>query len=849
MTKNANKFPARFAVSAGATRLTARIILLAMAGSIYSNAEPFDPALKIWENAPPDPTVVSDNKKGGVYIKENNKTIKWDLWGLVIGNGRLGATFYGNVADEVVEFNEDSLWSGIDAFQVNRNLELPTEIRPKIQAQINALEEELKNAPKKEQRPLEKQIKALTAEGQNRTKGAYQPFGVIHIKMPHEQFSDYHRELDLSRAVGTVTYTSGGVKYRREYVASYPDQVLAIRLTADKPGSITGNIQLSDHHRGQITSKKGMVTLRGKLKEEFYTIRVPGREILKVNDSVEAAEEAWLSNRQFVGNGMEFEAQMKVIHEGGRITDDGEGTLQVDNADSVLILLAADTDYSPDYKKDFHGSDPHDAVSQQLSAAAKQPYARLLKRHTDDYQALFNRVSLDLGKSSSEKRSMPMLERVQDFKENPHDPDLMELITQFGRYLLISSSRPGGQPANLQGLWNPRQLGPPWSSDYHLNINLQMNYWMTGPANLSECDEPLFQWMKAIMPVLRRETLAATGKPGISSPWGISLYGGGHGELTMGEIPWLCTHMYEHYRFTKDTQMLREVSYPVLKEAVLFSESSLVKRDGLYLAEETVSPEHGPREEGVMYAQQVFWELFSEFIEVSDVLGLDANYRKTIQAKRDKLAPNKIGSIGQLHEWQTEYVETDKKQHRHISHLFAVYPGRQIAPTTTPDLAKAAVVSLNYRGVDATGWSKMHKACAWARLLDGDKAMEQIRNYVKGHIWPSGLSSIKEGDKFQIDANLGVTAAVLELLLQSQTGELQLLPALPSEFKEGSVKGIRGRGGFLVDLFWSNGKLTRAVIHSQFGEPCNVRYGTKVVTLNMKKGEKIILDKSLNVVQ
>ena len=781
-------------------------ITVAMGGAVYASepqANFSNSPLTIWQDTPVDPSLVSVSDKG-IMQKKGNGKIQWEVWGLPIGNGRLGAVFYGNVEKELIQFNEDSLWSGGD---VNKAVKRDSDKKPV-----------------------------------NTNYGSYQPFGDLHITLPHSRYTDYRRELDISRAVGTVTYKSGGVTYRREYFASYPDQVLVIRLSADKPGSIAGSVGLTDRHFAKITAEGNTITARGKLDEKIYVTKGTTDIAFGTPEQIASA------GRHFAGNNMKYEAQVRVITDGGTLSKGADGELKVANANSVLILLAAGTDYLADAAKNWRGEDPHSAVTMQIDAASKRPYEQLLSRHLDDYQSLFNRLKLDLGKTDPKKTALPMVKRIEDYRKDLKDPELVTLMTQFGRYLLISCSRPGSRPANLQGLWNPERIMAAWGADYHLNVNLEMNYWQTGPGNLSECDEPLIYWLQSIVPVLTKKTKEQFNKPGWAAGWGVNLFGGGDISKKI-EGAWICWHLYENYRFGGDKQILETVSFPIIRDAVIFWENSLIEKDGLLLAPQVQSPEWGPTEDGVLYAQEIIWELFTDYIEISDILGKDKAHRNKIAAMRDKLATPKIGSHGEVMEWQTEASKSWDKEHRHSSHLVGLYPGRQIAPLTTPKLAQAAVVSLDNRGVGITGWSKMHKAAMWARLFKGDEAMNLVKAFIQTHIWPSGLSSIKTGDKFQIDANLGMPAVIYEMLLQSHTGVLHLLPALPSDLPKGAVYGIRGRGGFLVDLAWDKGELTQASVYSTLGESCTVRYGDRVVTLNIKKEAKVILDKDLEITE
>jgi alpha-L-fucosidase 2 len=774
--------------------------MLAVSAMTSGSCDAADSPLVLWQDAPPNPAMVSQKGKGLTLNKGNTK-IQWDVWGLPIGNGRLGGVFYGSVAHELIQFNEDSLWTGREGWA----------------------SESKKGAAK----PVKQNF------------GSYQPFGDIELSFPHATFTHYRRELDIARGVGSVTYASGGVTYRREYFASYPDQVLVVRLTADKPGSYTGTVRLTDRHFAKLSARAGIVTARGRLDENLYVSKGTRDVAMGTPEQVARAQS------HIAGNNLNYEAQMQVLVEGGSLTEGAEGELRVERADSVLILLAAGTDYLEDSTRGWRGPEPHAALAAQLQAAAKRPYAELLARHLADYQSLFNRFHLDLGRSSPTKTALPMDKRLADYRSDSRDPELEALLAQYGRYLMISSSRPGSLPANLQGLWNPDRVMAAWGSDYHININLQMNYWLTEIANLPECAIPLFDWMTAILPVCERETKARFGTRGWTAPWALNPFGGagyGNGKV---ETAWLCQHLTEHYAFGGDKAWLKDVALPLVHKAVLFWEDHLIEKNGLLVAPNTKSPEIGPYEDGVSYAQEIVWELFTAYVEMADVLGTDKVHRDKINAMRANLATPKVGSWGQLMEWMVEHPKEENSQHRHVSHLYALYPGRQIAPATTPELAKAAEVILRKRGDEATGWSKAWKSCFWARLLDGDHAMQLYRNLIKENIWPNLFDSINGGDKFQIDANFGATAAVCEMLLQSQVGELHLLPALPSAWPTGFVQGIRGRGGFTADLTWTDGKLTQAVFHSTLGKPCKIRYGQQVMELAIGKGQSVELNGEL----
>ena len=698
-------------------------------------------SLHIWADSPEYPQIEASSdhlkqkgnetdaagarKKGTQAAK-----VSWDAWSLPLGNGRLGAVFYGKVADELVQFNEDSLWTGGDE---------------------NVM------VPRKDDR---------LNRNDNLNFGSYQPFGDIRISLPHSKFTDYRRDLDLSRAVGTVTYQSDDVRYRREYFASFPDQVIVVRLSADKPGKISASIQLTDRHGAKVSIEGDTVTSRGRLDERFYFTSASVNSDIALGTPEQVAK----APRPFAGNNMNYEAQMRVLAHGGTLSPGADGVLKVADANSVTILLAAGTEYLADFSRRWRGEDPHARVTQQLEAAAKQSYEELLSRHVADYQSLFKRLHLDLGKSDPSKAALPMHKRLAEFRKEANDPELVTLMAHFGRYLLISSSRPGGRPANLQGLWNPERIVAPWGSDYHLNVNLQMNYWQTGPGNLSECDEPLLYWLQSIMPVLQRETKAKFGARGWAAGWGHNLFGGGSIDKKV-EGAWICWHLYENFRFSGNRKLLEEVSFPIIRDAVHFWEDTLVEKDGVLLVPDVQSSEWGPTEDGVLYAQEIIWELFSEYVELADILGTNKAHRDKIAAMRDKLATPRIGPHGEVMEWQTDQPKLWGKEHRHISHLVGLFPGRQMSPLTTPDLAKAAAVSLQNRRDGGPGWAKIMRAGTWARLGSGDRAIVLLEAFIKGHVWPNGLDSINcgastgNGDKFQIDANLGYPAVIYEMLL------------------------------------------------------------------------------------
>jgi alpha-L-fucosidase 2 len=727
---------------------------------------------------------------------------------------------FGRTARERIQLNEETLWTG-GPYDPSREAE------PGALAEIRRLVfagDHFKAH----------YLFGRTMMGKPVEQMKYQPLGNLWLEFPgHEDAADCRRQLDLDSAIASVAYRVGGVTFSREVFASAADQVIVIRIAADKPGSITFTASLIGGERGEQEA------------DDWFT------------SEVAAPDELVLRGRNASFRGIEgrlrYEARVKVLIEGGETTVVKDG-VSVSGADCATLLVAAATNFVT--YKNLSGN-PEARVRQCLDQAAGKPYERLREEHLAEHRRLFRRVELDL--ETTQASELPTDERLKAFAEG-RDPQFAALLFQFGRYLLIGSSRPGCQPANLQGIWN-ESASPAWECKLTTNINLEMNYWPAEVANLAECAEPLFQLVEDLAETGARVARRHYGARGWvfhqnSDLWRAAapMDGPTWGTFTVGGA-WLCAHLWEHYRFTGDRAFLARI-YPLLKGAAEFFLDFLVEHpEKPWLVTcPANSPESFPASPGnhryldeyhrfelpgttlcagPTMDMQILRDLFESCAEAAAILGVDREFADQVARARERLAPMQIGTRGNLQEWLGDWEDLEK-QHRHISHLYGLFPSDQITPDATPELAKAAAISLTERGDGSTGFSMAWKTACWARLRDGDHALVCLKNLVAQQTCPNLFSKCFRAP--QVDGSFGATAAIAEMLLQSHGGEIRLLPALPSAWASGSVRGLRARGGFEADIAWKDGQLVACEIRSGLGNPCRVRYGEATAQFDTQAG-------------
>jgi alpha-L-fucosidase 2 len=776
---------------------------------------------------------------------------------LPVGNGRQGAMIFGNPLNEHFQLNENTLYSGEPSStfkEVNIQDDLPVVIK--------MLEEE----------KYVEADKYVTDNWLGRLHQCYQPFGDLYLNFEGDEnrVTNYHRELDISNSVAKVSYNLNGVNFTREVFASFPGQLIAVRISADKKASVSFKMNFSSVHTtcSSETPSKNLLVFKGQAPG--FVSRRTLEQIESKNDQHKYPEiynpdgsrkpfaKQVLYGGEVDGKGMFFEAQIEVRNSGGEITQTENG-LHIAGANEVVLLLSMATSFNGfDKSPSREGKNPGEINRKILEKAKGKSFEELKKAHIADYKNLFDRVKFELKSEDFTKFTTP--ERLRNYVKNK-DYQLNTLLFQYGRYLMISGSRPGGQPLNLQGIWNAEVI-PPWNSGYTININTEMNYWPVEVTNLSECHEPLFRLIKESAINGAETAKNMYGNRGWVAHHNVDIWRQTYPVDNQARFSfwpmaqgWLTSHLWEHYQFTEDETFLKNELYPVLKGAAEFYADWLFEnKAGFLLTPVSTTPENAfytsdkqvaTVSMGTTMDMAIVKETFERVIIASEKLGIDEDFRAELKTKQAKLLPYKIGSKGQLQEWSIDFEEAEP-QHRHLSHLYGFHPGDQITRDKTPELSEAVRKTLELRGDAATGWSMGWKINFWARMYDGGHAMKIIKNffnyveegstqYKGGGLYPNLFDA---HPPFQIDGNFGYTAGVAEMLLQSHEDKIRLLPALPSEWKEGKISGLKARGNIEVSLEWKDGRLFGATFKSQKDKTVFVEYNEKTIEVRLKANKE-----------
>lgn len=777
------------------------------------------------QNTPADPTTNSNLDTSidpATFMWYDKPAEKWED-ALPVGNGRLGAKVFGRYGEEQIQLNEETYWSG---GPYSTTVKGGYKVLPQIQQYI------FEGQPLKAHKLFGRYLMGYPVEQQK-----YQALANLHLFFPDQDtVFDYKRTLDLTTGIATVEYSQNGVNFKREIIASYPDQTILIRLSADKPGSISFDAEL----RGVRNSA------HSNYATDYFRMDEVGNDQLKLTGK--SADYLGIEGQ------LRYEARIKAVPEGGSMSAKN-AKIKIENADAVELYFVAATNFV-NYKD--VSADEAQRVANTLEKLEGRSSDNIFRDAVGDYQNYFNRVSLTLPSAGSS--FLPTNERMESIQSSP-DPQLSALTYNFGRYLLISSSRPGTQPANLQGIWN-KDMNPSWDSKYTTNINTEMNYWAVETANLSELAEPLITMVKELTDQgsdVAREHYGAGGWVFHQNTdiWRVAapMDGPTWGTFTVGGA-WLTTHLWEHYLFTQDKAYLEEV-YPVIKGAVEFFIDFLVEHpNGQWLVTNpSNSPENPPKGEGYEYFydevtgmyyfttitygatmdNQILKDLFDYYGKAARILEKDASFAAEVKAARARLAPSLVGESGMLQEWTEDFGQLEDK-HRHFSHLYGLYPGKVISAKSTPELVEPVKKVLEQRGDGGTGFSRAWKMALWARLNDGDRANAIFKGYLKEQCYMSLFA--KCFTPLQVDGTFGVTAGITEMLVQSHEGVIELLPALPDEWSSGRFKGVKARGGFELDFEWEDNQLTRVSVLSTAGQTCRIQLPEGIKQFETEKGKR-----------